>query len=97
MRGDSRLINIKRGTGGVQRIPRGRANELVTEGKATYISNTLFKAAKAGVAVSKGMSDTQIKKAIQVAKKPEPKPKETPSEDQEKDSKKRKKRGSRTR
>lgn len=100
MKGDGRLINIRHGDGKVQRLPRGRASQLVDSGRASFISNTLFKAAKAGVQVQEGMSDSDIKKAIREATKPEPKPKkETSSEDgQEKDSKKRRRRrGSRER
>ena len=97
MKGDSRLINVRRTNGEVARISRGRATELVSESKATFISNTLFKAAQAGVSVSKGMSDSQIKKAIRLAKKPEPKPKEEASSEVEKDPKKRKKRGIKSR
>lgn len=100
MKGDDRLINIRHNGGDVQRLPRARAEVLVESGKARFISNTLFKAAQAGVKVEGDLSDTEVKELIRKARKPEPK-KETSDEqsEQESEPKKSKKRrkGSRSR
>lgn len=46
MKGDTRLINVRfKRSGKVSRIPRWKADTLVTEGKVSYISNALYKEA----------------------------------------------------
>jgi hypothetical protein len=102
MKGSKKLINIRLRDGNVQRVPRERADKLIESNHAVgFLSNTLYKAAKAGVKVQSGQSDTEIKKAIREALKPEPKPKpkkeETSDEDVQDNSKKRRRRGSRSR
>ena len=68
---DTRLINIQFKDGKVSRIPRDRTEEIVSSGKAKFISNTLFKAANAGVTVTPKMTDAQIKAAIRATVQPE--------------------------
>ena len=88
---DTRLINIQFKDGKVKRLPRDQASDLVDEGKAKYISNTLYKAAVAGVTVKRGMSEAQIKHAIRKLHKPEPEPVEKERQPQQRRRKKGKK------
>ena len=43
MKGQSKLINVLLSTGKVRRLERRNAETLVSEGKASYISNSLYK------------------------------------------------------
>lgn len=96
MKGANKLMNIRRKKGGkVQRIPRVKAEELVDSGEAVFLSNTLYKAAVAGVEVTKDMSDQDIKKLIRKARKPVSEKKE-PSDEQKSEKKSKKRQRSRT-
>ena len=76
MRSDKRNINIRYGNGKVKRLLRDKAALLVEEGKAEYISNTLYRAASWGVKVKPNSTEAQIKAAIKKARsKPKPEPK----------------------
>jgi hypothetical protein len=85
MRGDGRLVNIRYNDGKVKRLPRHKAEVQVELGRAQYISNTLFKAAEAGITVQEGQTDSEVKAAIRAAQTPE----ETPSEEKERQPQKR--------
>jgi len=91
MRGEKAKINIRyKDTGQVARIPRFKADPLVDSGRAVFVSNSIRKAAMAGVTVTPKMTDKQIKAAILAVKSPPPKTKET----EEADGKVQSKRGS---
>ena len=69
MRSSNKLVNIQHKDGQVSRIPWIQAEDLVQTGSAKFISNTLFKAAKAGVKVKPGTPDADIKNRIRLAQK----------------------------
>jgi hypothetical protein len=69
MKGSKKLINIRLHNGKVSRTTREKAVKLVEREDATYISNTLYKAAFAGVTVRKGMSDADIMQAVYKTRK----------------------------
>ena len=89
MRGDDKLINIRYTDGKLSRIPRGKAEPLVNEGRAFYVSNTIYRAAQAGVEIKKGQTEKQIKAAIREALNP----KKAEKPRQEADTKQKRKRG----
>jgi hypothetical protein len=83
MRGNKQLINIRLNDGRVQRIPRDRAGLLVEDERAQFISNTLYKAARAGIEVKPGMKDADIMALVREAKATASKAKEKPQKEEQ--------------
>lgn len=69
MRGANQLVNIQHKDGKVSRIPWTQADDLVQAGHAKFISNTLFKAAEAGIQVKPKTPDAKVKEQIRLAQK----------------------------
>lgn len=77
MRGDKQKISVRyKDTGQVSRISRSNADKLVNRGQGEFVSKSIWRAARAGVKVTPGMTDAQIKEAIRISKEPPPKAEE---------------------
>lgn len=78
LRADNRKpyrVHVVRSDNSVARLPWTEAYELYSKGKAQFLSNTLFKAAKAGLDIKKlrGQPDRAIKDQIKARRKPQEK------------------------
>ena len=88
MRDDKRKISIRyKDTGQVSRVPRFKAESLVDDGRAEFVSRSIWRAAKAGVKITPKMTDVQIKEAIRASQASKPKPKPEKSENGSKERK----------